>query len=70
MAIKRMMQTYVSEHVVIETDKLCKLSVAFDDFACPSPETGWDGHCGEYSVIVEEETFKRFFDEDEVLCSR
>jgi len=47
-------RTYIPKHEAVQTNKFCKLPVAFVYLSRSPPQTSWDGHRGENAIVIEE----------------
>ena len=68
MGIRGRRGTHVTQHVPVHTDEFGEFAIGLVYLARAAPETRGDGHCGEDTIVVQEETLERFLDEYQVLA--
>jgi hypothetical protein len=63
---KRVKPTYITHHMPIHSNELRELPIALVYFPRPPPQTRWDAHRREDTVVIEEHPLKLFLDKYQI----
>lgn len=62
--------THITHHVSVDPDQFRELTISLVYFSCSTPQTGRNAHRRKDTVVIQQESFERFFYEDKILVQR